>query len=139
VVIPNDISPRGVLMETQRQPGSDLSGSAGTLFIISDEGQISIGYPCRVVRLKGHSIALEIHKNAAAAFGLYITKDLLDYQCTPPLMLTDSERPHEVSAIVGHAEDTFTSFIPSPHLPLLQDACCRRATAAVLRRGRHGE
>ena len=25
------------------------------------------------------------------------------------------------------------------HLPLLQDACCRRATAAVLRRGRHGE
>jgi hypothetical protein len=72
-----DISPRGVLMETQRQPGSDLSGSAGTLFVISDEGQFSIGYPCRVVRLKGHSIALEIHKKAAAAFGLYMTKELL--------------------------------------------------------------
>ena len=37
--------------------------------------------------------------------------------------------------LVGHAENTFTSFIPSPHLPLLQDACCRRATAAVLRPG----
>jgi hypothetical protein len=23
--------------------------------------------------------------------------------------------------LVGHAENTFTSFIPSPHLPLLQD------------------
>jgi len=41
--------------------------------------------------------------------------------------------------LVGHAENTFTSFIPSLHLPLLQDTCCRRATATALRRGRYSE
>jgi hypothetical protein len=41
--------------------------------------------------------------------------------------------------LVGHAENSFTSFIPSPHLPFLQDACCRSATATVLRRGRRAE
>ncbi len=75
-----DVSPRGVLMRTERPPASELVGSEGTLFIISDEGQFSIGYPCRVVRMQKDSIALEIHKKAAAAFGLYMTKDLLGHQ-----------------------------------------------------------
>ena len=75
-----DISPRGVLMRTERPPKGELVGSAGTLFIISDEGQFSIGYPCKVVRLQKNSIALEIHKKAAAAFGLYMTKELLGQQ-----------------------------------------------------------
>lgn len=72
-----DISPRGALMKTAAPPAAELLGSAGTLFIISDEGYFSVGYPCKVVRLKDSSIALEIHKNAAAAFGLYMTQDLL--------------------------------------------------------------
>jgi len=72
-----DISPRGALMKTTAPPADELLGSAGTLFIISDEGYFSVGYPCKVVRLKDRSIALEIHKKAAAAFGLYMTKDLL--------------------------------------------------------------
>lgn len=74
-----DISPRGALMKTQIPPDGDLLGTEGTLFIISDEGHFSIGYPCKVVRLKESSIALEIHKKAAAAFGLYMTKELLGH------------------------------------------------------------
>ncbi len=74
-----DISPRGVLMKTWITPEDGLLGTQGTLFIVSDEGRFSIGYPCKVVRLKDRSIALEIHKNAAAAFGLYMTKELLGH------------------------------------------------------------
>ena len=72
-----DISPRGVLMNTESPPGSDLINLTGTLFIISDDGQFSIGYPCKVVRLIGKSIALEIEKKAAAAFGNHMAKELL--------------------------------------------------------------
>jgi hypothetical protein len=72
-----DISPRGALMKTELSPDAELLGVAGTLFIISDEGHFSIGYPCKVVRLKGRSIALEVDKKAAAAFGNYMTKELL--------------------------------------------------------------
>lgn len=72
-----DISPRGVLMKTDTPPEGELVGIAGTLFMISDEGHFSVGYPCKVVRLKDSSISLEIHKKAAAAFGDYMTKDLL--------------------------------------------------------------
>jgi hypothetical protein len=72
-----DISPRGVLMKPDALPEGDLLGILGTLFIISDEGHFSIGYPCRVVRLKDWSVAFEIDKKAAAAFGNYMAKDLL--------------------------------------------------------------
>jgi len=72
-----DISPRGVLMATETQAEPAMLGVAGTLYIISGEGQFSIGYPCRIVRVKNDSVALEIHKNAAAAFGAYMTEDLL--------------------------------------------------------------
>jgi hypothetical protein len=72
-----DISPRGALMKINTRPDVELPGMAGTLFVISDEGHFSVGYPCKVVRLKGKSIALEIDKKAAAAFGDYMTKDLL--------------------------------------------------------------
>lgn len=72
-----DISPRGVLMKAEKSHGGTLPGTTGTLFIISDEGEFSIGYPCEVVRLQDRTIALAIHKKAAAAFGLYMTKDLL--------------------------------------------------------------
>lgn len=72
-----DISPRGVLMKSDTPPEVALLGMAGTLFIISDKGQFSIGYPCRVVRLEPWSVALEIDKKAAAAFGNYMAKDLL--------------------------------------------------------------
>jgi hypothetical protein len=61
-----DTPPQGVLL-----------GAAGTLFIISDGGGFSCGYPCRVVRQKGGLIALEIDRKAAAAFGNYMTKELL--------------------------------------------------------------
>lgn len=72
-----DISPRGVLMEPDAAPVAGLSGKAGTLYIISDEGRFSIGYPCKVVRLDAGGVALEIHKNAAAAFGSYMAAELL--------------------------------------------------------------
>jgi PilZ domain len=75
-----DISPRGALMRTESPPGAALLGVAGTLFMISDEGHFSIGYPCKVVRLKGNSVALEIDKKAAAAFGNYMARDLLGRQ-----------------------------------------------------------
>lgn len=74
-----DISPRGALMKPKAAPEKKLLGLAGTLFIISDEGQFSIGYPCKVVRLTDNTIAFEIHKNAAAAFGNYMAKELLGY------------------------------------------------------------
>jgi hypothetical protein len=57
-----DISPRGVLMESDTPPEMALLGIAGTLFIISEKGHFSIGYPCRVVRLERRSIAWEIEK-----------------------------------------------------------------------------
>jgi hypothetical protein len=72
-----NISPRGTLMKTDSPPQGKWLGRAGTLYIISDEGRFSIGYPCKVVRLEDGFIAVEIHKNAAAAFGNYITDDLL--------------------------------------------------------------
>lgn len=72
-----DISPRGALMKADVLPEGDLRGIVGTLFTISDEGHFSIGYPCKVVRQKDSSIALEIDKNAAAAFGNYMAKELL--------------------------------------------------------------
>ena len=75
-----DISPRGVLMKTDARPESELLGIAGTLFIISDDGDFSIGYPCKVTRRKDSSIALEIDKAAAAAFGHYMAEDLLGRQ-----------------------------------------------------------
>ena len=75
-----DISPRGALMQLDAMPEGDLLRVSGTLFIISDEGEFSIGYPCMVARQKGRSIALEIDKKAAAAFGNYMTKELLGCQ-----------------------------------------------------------
>ena len=72
-----DISPRGVLMKTELPSAGDLMDLAGTLFIISDEGEFSIGYPCKVVRLIDNSIALEIDKKAASAFGNYMARELL--------------------------------------------------------------
>jgi hypothetical protein len=72
-----DISPRGALLKTDARPEGELLGMAGTLFIISDEGYFSVGYPCKVARQEAGSIALEIDKKAAAAFGNYLTKELL--------------------------------------------------------------
>jgi hypothetical protein len=74
-----DIRPHGVLMKSDTPPEMALLGIAGTLFIISEKGHFSIGYPCRVVRLERRSIALEIQKKVAAAFGNEMAKDLLGY------------------------------------------------------------
>ncbi len=74
-----DVSPRGALMETDIPPEDGLLGVAGTLFLISKEGEFSIGYPCRVARVGVSTIALEVDKSAAAAFGNYMAKDLLGY------------------------------------------------------------
>lgn len=74
-----DISPRGILMQTDNPTEGELLGVAGTLFIISDDGQFSIGYPCKVTRQQDSSIALEIDKKAAAAFGNDMTKELLGH------------------------------------------------------------
>jgi hypothetical protein len=72
-----DISPRGVLMKPDAPPEDLLLGISGTLFIISDDGHFSIGYPCKVVRQKDKFIAVEIDKKSAAAFANYMTKELL--------------------------------------------------------------
>lgn len=72
-----DISPRGVLMETETQVGDEMLGIDGMLYVISGEGHFSVGYPCKIVRVRNDSVALEIHKKAAAAFGAYMTEDLL--------------------------------------------------------------
>lgn len=74
-----DISPRGALMKPDTLPEGELQGIAGTLYMISAEGHFSSGFPCKVVRLKDHLVALEIHKTAAAAFGNFMTKDLLGH------------------------------------------------------------
>lgn len=75
-----DISPRGVLFTPDRPPADASPGMAGTLFMISDEGHFSIGYPCQVVRVSDDSIALALDKKAAAAFGNYLTRELLKRQ-----------------------------------------------------------
>lgn len=72
-----DVSPRGALMEAETPVESTLLGMAGTIFIISDNGQFSTGYPCKVARVKQYAIALEVDKGSAAAFGNYMAKDLL--------------------------------------------------------------
>jgi len=72
-----DISPRGALMEAETPVDSALLGMRGTIFIISDDGQFSTGYPCKVARVKQYAIALEVDKGSAAAFGNYMAKDLL--------------------------------------------------------------
>ena len=50
---------------------------AGTLLMISDAGEFSTGYPCKVARVEDSSLALEVDKSSAAAFGNYMAKDLL--------------------------------------------------------------
>jgi hypothetical protein len=74
-----DISPRGALIQTDAPAEGDLPGATGTLFIVSDEGQFSIGYPCKVARQEGSSVALEVDKKAAAAFGNFMAKALLGF------------------------------------------------------------
>jgi hypothetical protein len=74
-----DVSPRGALMETEAPADSELPGMAGTLFIISDDGHFSTGYPCKVARVEDNFLALEVDKKSAAAFGNYMAKDLLGY------------------------------------------------------------
>ena len=71
-----DISLRGALMKTDITPGDELLGVAGTLFMIASDGQHSSGYPCKVVRLEGDAIGLELDKKAVTAFGQYMTRDL---------------------------------------------------------------
>ena len=72
-----DLSPRGVLVKMDAVLETDLMGQAVTLFIISPEGEFSIGYPCTVVRQEHGAVALEVNRNSAAAFGNYLTKALL--------------------------------------------------------------
>lgn len=72
-----DVSPRGVLMKTEASSKDELLGITGTLFIISDEGHFSLGYPCKVARQTDSAIALEIDKTAAATFGYYMAEELL--------------------------------------------------------------
>jgi hypothetical protein len=72
-----NLSPRGALLRTDARPVGELLGRAGTLFIISDEGHFSVGYPCKVARQEGDAIALEVDRKAAAAFGNYLTRELL--------------------------------------------------------------
>ena len=71
-----DISLRGVLLKTDVRPAIDLRGITGKLFVIGQEGTHADGYPCKVVRVKDTSIALELDKKFAAAFGQRITNDL---------------------------------------------------------------
>jgi hypothetical protein len=75
-----DISPRGALLNADKLPRSEIQGITGMLFVISDDGEFSVGYPCKVVRQQGRSVAVEIHKSAAAAFGDYMTRDLLRHR-----------------------------------------------------------
>ena len=74
-----DVSPRGALMETDFPPEEGVLGMAGTLFMISKDGEFSMGYPCRVARVGNNVIALEVDKSSAAAFGNYMARDLLGY------------------------------------------------------------
>lgn len=71
-----DVSLRGALMQTDSEPAAELLGLTGSLFIITDDGQHSGGYACKVVRLEAAAIALELDKKAVVAFGQYMTKDL---------------------------------------------------------------
>jgi len=75
-----DVSPRGVLMTADTKPEGGLRGIAGMLFIISDDGQFSNGFPCKVARQKECAIALQIDKAAAAVFGHDIAEILLGRQ-----------------------------------------------------------
>lgn len=72
-----DISLRGVLLRTDSLPESELAGMAGTLYVLGSHGGESSGYPCRVIRVRETSLALELDRKVAAAFGQYVTRDLL--------------------------------------------------------------
>lgn len=72
-----DISLRGVLLQTDDLPATDVLGAAATLFLVGGDGQPSTGYSCQVVRFVGDCIALELDQKVAAAFANRITRDLL--------------------------------------------------------------
>ena len=71
-----DISLRGVLLQTDGLFEGDLQGNQGTLYVFGDGGKQSNGFRCRVVRIKGTALALELDKKVVAAFGHYLTNDL---------------------------------------------------------------
>ena len=66
-----------LILEAENPPQNLPPGADGTLFLISEDGQFSSGYPCKVVRTEGRTLALEVEKSAAAAFGDHITRDVL--------------------------------------------------------------
>jgi len=72
----DDISLRGVLLNVDLLPEGDVLGMKATLFVIGDGGEHSSGFPCKVVRLKDMSIALELDKKVVAAFGQLITREV---------------------------------------------------------------
>jgi hypothetical protein len=73
----DDVSLRGVLMQVDLVPPQEMLGALGTLYLVGRDGQPSDGYPCKVVRLKGNSVALELDAKVAAAFANRITRGLL--------------------------------------------------------------
>lgn len=71
-----DISLRGVLLKADLLPAADISDAQGTLFMIGEDDEHSSGFSCRVVRVAGCTVALQLDKNAVAAFGQLITREL---------------------------------------------------------------
>lgn len=72
-----DISLRGVLLNTDSLPETELAGMAGTLYVFSDNGTQSSGFPCSVIRRRETSLALELDRKVIAAFGECVTRELL--------------------------------------------------------------
>ena len=72
-----DISPRGIFLTADVEPERDLQGLPARVYVISDKGQFSNAYPCKVVRHAGLELAVENDKGEAAAFGNEMTRALL--------------------------------------------------------------
>jgi hypothetical protein len=73
-----NVSLSGMLLQTDISPDREMLGQIGVLFLVRDGKTQSDGYPCRVVRLVNQCVALELERSVATAFGLRLTRGLLD-------------------------------------------------------------
>lgn len=73
-----NISLSGMLLRTDISPGAEIAGQTGVLYLVRNGQCQSDGYSCRAVRVVNGCIALELERSVAAAFGMRLTRDLLD-------------------------------------------------------------
>jgi hypothetical protein len=69
-----DISLGGILMHTDDEVNHGIVGEDAQLLVVLDDETLSTPFQCHIRRVQDHTIALELDRKMAAAFGKTITK-----------------------------------------------------------------